>query len=169
MHGVAEQYRVAAFERHAQRRGRFYTEELKLHARVLDREIDQDILACMRHVAHADDRAVGFRKRHFAKCGKLSAVIKLVRYPRPQFDVGLLFLRFFAWVGLVGKRRKSPRPHFQSPGDPIVGDTNDSLFVVVVDHAPEIRPSHIGRCVGDAHRRPVLEVAQFVETAPALS
>src|ERR1700736_3707414 len=43
-HGVVEQYRVAAFQRYAQRRGRFDTEELKIHAGRLGREIDQDVL-----------------------------------------------------------------------------------------------------------------------------
>src|ERR1700724_1073380 len=57
-HGVVEQYRVAAFQRYAQRRGRFDTEELKSHAGRLGREIDQDVLVRMRHVAHADGRAV---------------------------------------------------------------------------------------------------------------
>src|SRR5205085_10503209 len=43
-HAVVEQYRVAAFQRYAQRRGRFDTEELKIHARTLGRDIDQDAL-----------------------------------------------------------------------------------------------------------------------------
>src|SRR5437667_11458816 len=59
LHAVVEQYRVAALQRYAQRRGRFDTEELKTHVGRLDREIDQDALVRMRHVAHADRRAVG--------------------------------------------------------------------------------------------------------------
>src|SRR5258706_12858491 len=56
-HAVVEQYRVAAFQCHAQRRGRFDTEELKIHARTLGREIDQDVLVGMSHVPHADGLA----------------------------------------------------------------------------------------------------------------
>src|SRR3981189_3733866 len=51
-HGVVEQYGVAAFQRYAQRRGRFDTEELKINAGRLGRQIDQDVLVRMRHVAH---------------------------------------------------------------------------------------------------------------------
>src|SRR5712675_3098061 len=123
-HAVVEQYRVAAFQRYAQWRGRFDTEELKIHARALGREIDQNVLVRMRHVAHADGRAVGLRNRHFAQCGKAGAVEKLVRHARPQFDVRSRFVRLLAWVGFVRKRRKSPRPHFQARRDRIVGDAD---------------------------------------------
>ena len=92
---------------------------------------------------------------------------KLVRHARPQFDVRPRFVRVLARVGFIRKRRKSPRPHLQAPRNRIVGDADDSLLVVVVDHAPKIAALHIGRRVRDAHRRPVTEVAQFFKTAPA--
>jgi len=59
---------------------------------------------------------------------------------------------------------ESPRPHFK-PGCRIVGMRDDPLFVVVVDHAPEI-PSLIS---GAAEAMPLVgqfpEVAQFFEPA----
>ena len=123
----------------------------------------------MRHIAHADGRAVGLRNRHLAARREFGAVKELIRHARPQFDIGPKLVRILAGVGFVGERRKAPGPHLQARRHLVVGDADDALFVVVVDHAPEISALHVRRRIGDAHRRPVPEVAQSFETAPALA
>src|SRR6185437_11075370 len=167
LHRIGIQDRLAALQRDVQGRRRLQADELEICAPTFGCEIDQHMLVRIRHIAHADGWTIGFRDRHFAERGKAGLVKEPVGHAGPQLDIRLRLVRLLARDGIVRERRKSPGPHLQAARDRVVGDADDALFIVVVDHAPEIAALHVRRRIGDAHGRPVLEIAQLFKTAPA--